>query len=391
MQKINLNVRELDLKTINQYNELARRKKIALVFKNTKGLTKEKVELLSDNITISILGGLNPVKKKFAKEDYQERTYYTKWEMLEILDFLEEIERLINPVWSELEKAIFVYQRLCVNLYYNEYADRVKSRNLMVLVNGEGVCAGFALVYKEIMDRLGVNCYYQNKQHHHAFNVLEINGRYYGLDLTWDISEKMYNKCSFEYFASENSQEFYGNVHRNLKREKEETMFPLSVLNSEQIKTALKNIDMYPNCTIPCQYDYTVNKEIAMIGLNPVYIDNNMPCSYNNNTVSMIRNDGTSFLLIATGNSSNGINEYLYIEYNKSNNTIDIKRIYSEMDFIYLSDEEVKDVANDLLSRKRIKEKVANYNGYVGYMVDSRRCYRAKFEERVLNIYRKAC
>lgn len=391
MQKINLNVRELDLKTINQYNELARRKKIALVFKNTKGLTKEKVELLSDNITISILGGLNPVKKKFAKEDYQERTYYTKWEMLEILDFLEEIERLINPVWSELEKAIFVYQRLCVNLYYNEYADRVKSRNLMVLVNGEGVCAGFALVYKEIMDRLGVNCYYQNKQHHHAFNVLEINGRYYGLDLTWDISEKMYNKCSFEYFASDNSQEFYGNVHRNLKREKEETMFPLSVLNSEQIKTALKNIDMYPNCTIPCQYDYTVNKEIAMIGLNPVYIDNNMPCSYNNNTVSMIRNDGTSFLLIATGNSSNGINEYLYIEYNKSNNTIDIKRIYSEMDFIYLSDEEVKDVANDLLSRKRIKEKVANYNGYVGYMVDSRRCYRAKFEERVLNIYRKAC
>lgn len=311
--------------------------------------------------------------------------------MLEILDVLEEIERLINPVWSELEKAIFVYQRLCVNLYYNEYADRVKSRNLMVLVNGEGVCAGFALVYEEMMDRLGINCYYQNKQHHHAFNVLEINGRYYGLDLTWDIGEKMYNKCGFEYFASDNNQEFYGNVHRNLKRGKEETMFPLSVLSSEQIRTSLKNIDMYPNCTIPCQYDYTVNKEIAMIGLNPVYIDNNMPCSYNNNTISMVRNDGTSFLLIATGNSSNDINEYLYIEYNKSNNTIDIKRIYSEMDFIYLSSEEIKDVANDLLSRKRIKEKVANYNGYVGYMMDSRRCYRAKFEERVLNIYRKAC
>lgn len=68
MQKINLNVRELDLKTINQYNELARRKKIALVFKNTKGLTKEKVELLSDNITISILGGLNPVKRNLLRK-----------------------------------------------------------------------------------------------------------------------------------------------------------------------------------------------------------------------------------------------------------------------------------------------------------------------------------
>ena len=179
MKKINVDAKELNLETINEYNELARRKKIALVFKNTKGLTKEKVELLSDNITISILGGLNPVKKKFAKEYYQERTYYTKWEMLEVLDVLEEIERLINPVWSELEKAIFVYQRLCVNLYYNEYADEVKSRNLMVLVNGEGVCAGFALVYKEMMDRLGINCYYQNKKHHHDFNALEINGKYY--------------------------------------------------------------------------------------------------------------------------------------------------------------------------------------------------------------------
>ena len=56
-----------------------------------------------------------------------------------------------------------------------------------------------------------------------------------------------------------------------------------------------------------------------MIGLNPIYIDNNIPCSYNNNTVSMLRSDGSSFLLIATGNSSNGINEYLYVEYNKSN------------------------------------------------------------------------
>ena len=70
MQKIKVNAKELNLKTITEYNELSKRKKIALVFKNTKGLTKEKVKLLSDNITISILGGLNPIKKKFAKEDY---------------------------------------------------------------------------------------------------------------------------------------------------------------------------------------------------------------------------------------------------------------------------------------------------------------------------------
>ncbi len=391
MKKINVSASELNLEAIYKYNELARRRNIALVLENTKGLTKEKVELLSDNITISILGGLNPVKRKFAREHYQKRTYYTKREMLEILDVLEEIERLINPVWSDLEKAIFVYQRLCIQLHYNEYADEVKSRNLMVLVNDEGVCAGFALVYKEIMDRLGINCYYQNKSHHHAFNVLEIDNKYYGIDLTWDISEKMYNKCSFDYFATSNSLEFYGNIHHNLSDEKEEKMFHLSVLNDEQIKTALINIDMYPNCTIPCQYDYTVNKEIAMIGLNPIYIDNNVPCSYNNNTVSMLRSDGSSFLLIATGNSSNGINEYLYVEYNKSNNTIDIKRIYSEMDFLYLSNEDRKDVANDLLSRKRINEKVTNYNGYVGYMKYSRRFYRANFEEQVLNIYRRAC
>lgn len=391
MQKIKVNAKELNLKTITEYNELSKRKKIALVFKNTKGLTKEKVKLLSDNITISILGGLNPIKKKFAKEDYQKRTYYSKDIMLEILDVLEEIERLINPIWSELEKALFVYQKLCEYLDYSDDFGLVQSRNLDVLINGCGVCAGFALIYKEMMDRLGIHCYYQNKQHHHAFNVLAINGKYYGIDLTWDICEKVRNKCGFKYFAKENSGRFYGNIHHNLEKEKEELMFSLSTLSDEQIKTALKNMNMYPNCTIPCQYDYTVNKKIAMIGLNPIYIDNNIPCSYNNNTVSMVRNDGTSFLLMATGNSSNDINEYLYIEYNESNETIDIKRIYSEMDFIYLSNEEKEAVSNDLLSSKRIKEKVANYNGYVGYMQNGRRYYEGKFEERVLNIYRKAC
>ena len=39
--------------------------------------------------------------------------------MLEILDVLEEIERLINPIWSELEKALFVYQKLCEYLGIN--------------------------------------------------------------------------------------------------------------------------------------------------------------------------------------------------------------------------------------------------------------------------------
>lgn len=311
--------------------------------------------------------------------------------MLEILDVLEVIERLINPIWSELEKALFVYQKLCEYLEYSDDFGLVQSRNLDVLINGCGVCAGFALIYKEMMDRLGIHCYYQNKQHHHAFNVLAINGKYYGIDLTWDICEKVRNKCGFKYFAKENSGRFYGNIHHNLEKEKEELMFSLSTLSDEQIKTALKNMNMYPNCTIPCQYDYTVNKKIAMIGLNPIYIDNNIPCSYNNNTVSMVRNDGTSFLLMATGNSSNDINEYLYIEYNESNETIDIKRIYSEMDFIYLSNEEKEAVSNNLLSSKRIKEKVANYNGYVGYMQNGRRYYEGKFEERVLNIYRKAC
>ena len=96
MKKINVSASELNLEAIYKYNELARRRNIALVLENTKGLTKEKVELLSDNITISILGGLNPVKRKFAREHYQKRTYYTKREMLEILDVLEDGTRKVK-------------------------------------------------------------------------------------------------------------------------------------------------------------------------------------------------------------------------------------------------------------------------------------------------------
>ena len=42
MKKINVSASELNLEAIYKYNELARRRNIALVLENTKGLTKEK-------------------------------------------------------------------------------------------------------------------------------------------------------------------------------------------------------------------------------------------------------------------------------------------------------------------------------------------------------------
>ena len=73
-----------------------------------------------------------------------------------IIEKFEELEKGIDPSWTDLEKALYVYVQLAKNVKY-EHNDYVKDRNLCAILE-TGVCAGYASIYKEAMDRLGVEC-----------------------------------------------------------------------------------------------------------------------------------------------------------------------------------------------------------------------------------------
>ena len=388
MRKIKVNDR-LSLSLLNQYNAIVRTEDICLVFDNTRGISSELLKQADPNISFSILGGLNPIKNKYNNDHYQKRTYYSRNELISIIEKFASIERSIDPTWDDFEKTMFVYKCLCEYLDYEEteinYRDA--SRNLLGMINGKSVCSGCAIIFKEAMDRIGINCLYQNSQNKHSWNVVEIDGHYYAIELTWDINEKQNNTCGFRFFCREDRNSFYNdcNGHHNIKDEIEEKEYNFDIVPYNKLQSTLSKISI-PKSFNTNTYYYN-NEEVANVNGYKVQIKNNLPIYPNNTNGTFVRQDGSSFLLIPTNKFCKGVWEYLYVEYSLNSKIVSFTKIFSEMDLLIPYKDIRYNIANNLLSKNRVKNKINNYNGYVGYVVpnDNRKYYNVDFEENVIN------
>lgn len=372
---------------IREINQEAH-KGIIITFENTKGLKISDLQKIDPKVIVSITGGLDPKKNKFNKYHYQERTYYSINELIEIIKQFETIERGLNPLWNDLEKMMFVYKSICEYSTYaeNKYNGKDAARNLLGLITGKSVCSGYALIFKEAMDRLGIKCFYQNREGHHSWNIVELDGKYHALELTWDTYDKKNNICGFNYFCCTNQKDFYSNEHHNITGESEEKEYPVSEIPVSVLSKAFSKI------TKPKIFRQPINSENSPEEINiqgkKIVIKGNTPFFKEDGLLNtFIRSDGTSFLVFPTGVSDKKIIEYVVIEC--SNNLFAATRIYSEMDLI--TDDEIlrNNIANNLLSKERLKDKIRNFNGYVGYVVKNNftRYYDEEIEES-LNIHR---
>ena len=192
------------------------RNRTVYILENTVGLSSDLISKIdSDRVVFSIKGGLDyDTKKKYKAQKYVDRTYVSPEGLKNIIKYFEYNERLIDPSWGDIEKTMFLYNALVVDMEYDEkyetiLGDGITERSLNGILYGRLVCAGFALVFKEMMDRIGIKCYYQNQKDVHAFNVIEIDGKRYGIDVTWENTGKKINngKCSFSKFGQD--PEFY--------------------------------------------------------------------------------------------------------------------------------------------------------------------------------------
>lgn len=119
----------------------------------------------------------------------------SKEKMLSERKFIEEeTDKLINKIgkdWSELEKALYVHDWLDVNFMYDyRLFEGLGSENhdiLGFLRDKIGVCQSYAYTYMYILRRLGMNCYYViSEVDNHGWNVVEIDGKWYHVDATYD-------------------------------------------------------------------------------------------------------------------------------------------------------------------------------------------------------------
>jgi len=213
-----------------------------LVLPNTKGQSSEIIgQITSDNVYFSILGGLDYYnKEKFNSSNYIERTQSAPKGLTKILQYFEKIESEMKPEWTDTQKCMYAYNALAVDTEYVKdlkqdiLSSGVTERGLNGVLYNQLTCAGMAQTFKEIMDRLDIPCHYQNQRRVHAFNVVELDGKLRGIDVTWDCTKSDGEKCSFRNFGRDPN--FYEKYGHQISGDSEETVFDLTTFTDEEIQ-----------------------------------------------------------------------------------------------------------------------------------------------------------
>ena len=99
----------------------------------------------------------------------------------------EEILQVARTLSSDYEKEKYVHDRLAMQVSYAAEAPMNQSA-YSALVNGKTVCAGYTRAFQYLMQQLGIPCFYCRgySGENHAWNIVELYGDYYNVDLTWD-------------------------------------------------------------------------------------------------------------------------------------------------------------------------------------------------------------
>lgn len=101
---------------------------------------------------------------------------------------VQEILKEIPANSSEYEKVRFVYEYLIKNTEY-VLASEDNQNICSVFLNGSSVCQGYAKAAQYLLKRLGVRAILVSGTveggQEHAWNIVQIDGNYYHMDVTW--------------------------------------------------------------------------------------------------------------------------------------------------------------------------------------------------------------
>ena len=106
---------------------------------------------------------------------------------------VEEAMAVIENCTTDVEKAIALHDYLVLNCeydYQNYLNQTIPSESFSaygVFVEKTAVCQGYALAYKLLCNKAGINCYMVTSDSmNHAWNMIQLGGKYYQVDATWN-------------------------------------------------------------------------------------------------------------------------------------------------------------------------------------------------------------
>lgn len=120
---------------------------------------------------------LRDLRKRSFSEDHYERA------------MAELIAQTCHEGMTDLQKVLSVHDYIVSHAKYS-FLDATNN-GYHALVKGETACYGYAQLFLRVMQRLGIPCQIvicddTGEGLGHAWNVVEVDGSWYHLDLTWD-------------------------------------------------------------------------------------------------------------------------------------------------------------------------------------------------------------
>lgn len=151
-------------------------------------------------------------------EDYQRISVALNEKIKEIVKGSEKLS-------TDYEKELYFHNYICENVVYDEntitqsgaYGDTAHS----ALLDGKSICEGYSRAMQLLLDHAGIDNYLvvgdgvsEDGIEPHMWNVVEIDGEKYHIDVTWDdtFSEEDYGYLYFNV-----NDEFITRDHKNLE------------------------------------------------------------------------------------------------------------------------------------------------------------------------------
>lgn len=214
-----------------------------LIVSNTRELEIYGLENIKDDDNVRVLGGLNG-KEKYNKDKYLNRITYKGRDLKIIINQMKLIESKIPKEWNDWQKSKYIYETLGRAIGYNmdksTYANQ-QSSNLSILLSRKAICAGYSLLFKEMMDRQGIECNYirgRVGRDRHAWNVLIIDRISFPIDLTWDSKTLRRGDKKLQYFGVDE------NFLLEHSQDQDEKKYDLKILNKNFVNSIDTSIEI---------------------------------------------------------------------------------------------------------------------------------------------------
>ena len=242
------------------------------------------INALNLNFLINIQRHANNYSEmKFKINEHEDDSIYIEYSFSEISAIIAKIEELTADIPSDMDEAnkfykiysrltgMMTYDYACIrkenqakdnrihtNDKWEEAYEKYKRRIREIrknpaglyggLVEGKAICAGYALILHEASKYIGLNSQYVSgyipREDGHAWNQVQIDGKWYNADPTWDSSSiQLYGKYEYMLLNDEEFNKTHGkfSIRRTETEHKCKSKFDYSKiqgLSLNQIRTA---------------------------------------------------------------------------------------------------------------------------------------------------------